>query len=285
LRFNELHLDTPPEICAECLGSLNTGYQGMRGIYVKPEFGFVASPQEPELTGEGRPQRFYGSRVFFAEYGPKNDPSERIRLHQHSRAYDISFARGGRLAVINAGQRAAGFRLCEACGFGEPAPFPGGRRKGKREQHKNPRTGRPCAGMLRAAHLGHTFETDVLAIGFRIPGTDSQLVRLSVLYALLEGASEALGISRDDLDGVVFGLSPLPQVLIFDDVPGGAGHARRIGDEFPNVVASALARVSDCECGPETSCYECLRNFRNQPYHEQLARQPAIEVLRQLHDA
>jgi len=105
---------------------------------------------------------------------------------------------------------------------------------------------------------------------------------LSVLYALLEGATEALGISRDDLDGVVFGTGSVPQVMIYDNVPGGAGHARRVAEAFDRVLVAALQRVEGCECGPETSCYECLRNFGNQPYHDLLARQPAINVLRYL---
>jgi len=283
LRFNELHLaDNPPETCFECGGSLATGHQNMRGIYVKPEFGFIAVPEAPEQTSEGRPPRSHSSRVFFASYGSGVGTSERVSLGVASTAYEISFARGGRLAVVNAGQAGSGFRLCDTCGFGMQAPI--GRRtsKQKRESHRNPRTGRTCSGPLRTVHLGHTFETDVLAIGLNIPGASDQSVRLSVLYALLEGASESLGISRDDLDGVVFGLTPLPQVMIFDDVPGGAGLARRIGDEFPTVVQAALARVSSCTCGPETSCYECLRNFRNQPYHEELKRGSAVEILRTL---
>jgi ATP-dependent helicase YprA (DUF1998 family) len=106
--------------------------------------------------------------------------------------------------------------------------------------------------------------------------------RRSLLYALLEGASVALGISRSDLDGVVFGQSPLPQVIIYDNVPGGAGHSKRIGERFPEVLKAALARVSDCECGRETSCYECLRNYSNQPYHDTLRRDLAINLLNAL---
>ena len=131
-------------------------------------------------------------------------------------------------------------------------------------------------------HLGHTFHTDVLAIGMPFPAAESQSGRLSLLYALLEGASTALGISRDDLDGVVFGQSPLPQVLIYDNVPGGAGYARRIGEEFDDVLRAALAEVDSCECGPETSCYECLRSYGNQPYHDLLSREQAVNILRQL---
>jgi hypothetical protein len=59
-------------------------------------------------------------------------------------------------------------------------------------------------------------------------------------------------------------------------VPGGAGHVFRIHQELETVFKTALGRVdkpkeTEC-CGPETSCYECLRNYYNQPYHNELRR-------------
>jgi len=285
LRFNERHLaDDPPDLCVQCGGSLATAHARMRGTYIKPEFGFIAEHQGPKPPGEGRPQRAYSSRVFFANYDSHDGRSIRVPLPSPSPSYDMEFARGGRLAVISTGRYGSGYRLCDACGFGEPAPVGAVRRsRGKKtEHHKNPRSGRPCTGALRTAHLGHTFDTDVLAVKFNIAEAEDQRGRLSTLYALLEGASENLGISRDDLDGVVLGQSARPQIMIFDDVPGGAGHVRRIGDQIGDVVDAALARVRRCECGPETSCYECLRNFRNQPYHDHLTRESAIKVLQKL---
>lgn len=282
MRFNEVHLsDSPPETCSQCGGSLASGFQKMRGIYIKPEFGFIASPREPKPSGEGRPRRSYGSRVFFADFsGDENE--ERIDLSRPNRPFQVTFARGGRLAVVNAGRAGVGFRVCERCGFGEHAPYYGVKKSRKQEGHVNPRSGRKCSGTLRNVHLGHTFHTDVLAIGMPFPEAESQPGRLSLLYALLEGASTALGISRDDLDGVVFGQYPLPQVLVYDNVPGGAGYARRIGEEFDTVLQSAFEEVSACECGPETSCYECLRSYGNQPYHDLLSRQAAARLLEHL---
>jgi len=37
-----------------------------------------------------------------------------------------------------------------------------------------------------------------------------------------------------------------------------------------------------CECGEETSCCGCLRNFRNQAFHDQLHRGDALAFLDQL---
>jgi len=54
---------------------------------------------------------------------------------------------------------------------------------------------------------------------------------------------------------------------------------RRIADELLAVCQTAWRRVDQCECGEETSCYECLRNYRNQPCHDQLRRGLARDFL------
>jgi ATP-dependent helicase YprA (DUF1998 family) len=104
---------------------------------------------------------------------------------------------------------------------------------------------------------------------------------LSTLYALIEGAS-ALSIHRDDIGGASYTHAPNagPALIIFDAVPGGAGHAQRIGDRLPELFRAALDRVSRCLCGIETSCYSCLRSYRNQREHALLSRGAAIHVLR-----
>lgn len=58
-----------------------------------------------------------------------------------------------------------------------------------------------------------------------------------------------------------------------------AGSARKIAENIELVMSAALNRVTDCECGPETSCYGCLRTYRNARFHEQLSRNAALQVL------
>jgi hypothetical protein len=143
-------------------------------------------------------------------------------------------------------------------------------------------TDKGCRGSLEPLSLAHKYETDVLEItvdGQAAVGVDSVAWR-SVLYALVEGASVSLEIARDDIDGTVFrnehgGTS----LMIFDTVPGGAGNVHRIGRNLDTVLHAALARVRDCECGPETSCYRCLRVFRNERFHETLRRGTALDIL------
>jgi ATP-dependent helicase YprA (DUF1998 family) len=133
--------------------------------------------------------------------------------------------------------------------------------------------------MLRHRHLGHEFLTDVVEI--RIGGLAVEA--RSVLYALLEGAT-SLSIARDEIDGTLHTASTDGSLglIIYDRVPGGAGHAQRIAESLPNVFESALERVGDCECGEETSCYSCLRSYSNQVFHDDLSRGAAARVLEQV---
>lgn len=69
---------------------------------------------------------------------------------------------------------------------------------------------------------------------------------------------------------------------MFDTVPGGAGGVLQIANALDRVLRAALDRVSECDCGEETSCYGFLRSFHNQRHHAELSRQAALDVLRPL---
>ena len=269
--------------CTTCGANLY-GWPKRYGTFVIPEFGFIVG-EEPRPSGAARPERFYSSRVYFADYalpgeadGEAEPPFEEVSgLSSASAQIWQRHSRYGQLAVVNSGRLNRGFRICEACGFAEPSPLvPTGRRRRRPPAHKNPRTAKDCRGRFHTHHLGHQFMTDVLEMRFGglLASTVEYKLWLSTLYALLEGASESLSIRRNDLDGTIYpyGTGIAPALVLFDNVPGGAGHVRRIATELPDVFRAAWERVDMCECGPETSCYECLRNYRNQVFHDQLKR-------------
>jgi ATP-dependent helicase YprA (DUF1998 family) len=102
----------------------------------------------------------------------------------------------------------------------------------------------------------------------------------STMYALL-GAMNAIGISQGDVDGTLrsAGVGVSPSIVLFDAVPGGAGHARRIVENLDELVRRGLDVVANCECGEESSCYGCLRTYSNQIHHESLVRGHAKRIL------
>jgi ATP-dependent helicase YprA (DUF1998 family) len=287
---------TPVDDTCQICGSSLFGRQHLYGTFIVPEFGFLVERREPKMSGEARPKRLYASRVYFAEYASPVDgettaepPLVMIEsLSNQNVQVEERYSRFGKLALVNPGVAGRGFRICQSCGFAEPAPeqTPGRTRRNATRAHQNPRTGRDCSGWIETHHLGHQFLTDVLELRFTglLASQSSEALWRSLLYAVLEGASQALSIRRDDLDGTLRrhtnGLPPA--LILFDNVPGGAGHVKRIRNELVPVLQAALDRLAQCECGEETSCYECLRNYRNQPYHDELIRRDARDFLRAL---
>jgi len=103
----------------------------------------------------------------------------------------------------------------------------------------------------------------------------------SLLYSILEGTSQALGIRRRDIDGCLYPIEEGRALVLFDAVPGGAGHVKRVADQqnLQEVLKCALSRVKNCSCGPETSCLDCLRNYQNQFCHDLLKRGVVADFL------
>jgi ATP-dependent helicase YprA (DUF1998 family) len=279
--------EKPPSFSCDVHGPISRDYIHR---FITPIFGFVTFKDfEPKKPGESRPKHEFTTRPYFFSY---KEPEERIFTIGRFKI-KCKYSSDGELAVICKGKR-GGFWVCFDCG----AAFPERRRNLK--THKTP-YGMDCSSPLRGPfHLGHTFKTDVLSISFEEPDinenyieeifitksikTNSKFVEsfwLSLLYAVLEGASQALGIKREDLNGCLHPSEDKYMLILFDNVPGGAGHVKRIMNErnLHEVLKSALARVKNCTCGLETSCYGCLRSYENQFCHDLLKRGVVWEFL------
>jgi ATP-dependent helicase YprA (DUF1998 family) len=105
----------------------------------------------------------------------------------------------------------------------------------------------------------------------------------SVTYALMAGL-HAVGISQKDVSGVSrsTGSGQSSSIILFDAVPGGAGHAQRIAENFEELARAGLDVVRSCECGEDSSCYGCLRSYSNQQLHNVLVRGDAMRILENL---
>jgi hypothetical protein len=252
-----------PLTCAAC----GSEEYGDHGRFVLPLYGFVGVAAE--TPGETRPVRRATMETFFGSYGDAPPDFEDIEGLSLRRRY----SRQGRITVVNKGPLGRGFRICEWCGFGQPIHDTKTPSTHRRIDHP----GRACGGRFAHLQLGHEYLTDVLELQLTVPAETDQL--RSALYALLE-AAPALDVARDDIDGTLhFGTIGRPSLILFDAVPGGAGHVQRLGRGLVDLLQAAAERVDDCECGEETSCYACLRGYRNQIWHEKLTRRDAKAVL------
>lgn len=259
---------------------------GRPGEFLIPETGFVAS-RVVGNPGEEPPKRTYASRTYFADY-----EEEKIRKFNEYAEYDsvselflptyMRYSKYGWMVLVNDGY-GQGFRICQTCGYGEVVDF---FRKPKLGKHRNPITDQECTGQMNSFDLGHRYLTDVLEI--RVDGIPPHLKlnnpMRSLMYAFLEGASESQGIRRSDIDGTLYhrALGESPSIILYDTVPGGAGHVENIKLHLRNALYEGYKKVNECQCGEDTSCYNCLRNYQNQYFHDDLQRRYAIQLLRLL---
>ena len=142
-----------------------------------------------------------------------------------------------------------------------------------------------CKELVRRS-LHHEFKTDVVRISFQCDTSDKNTM-LSVMFAILHTMAKDLNIERRDIKACLSARIVRGEldwfIVIYDAVPGGAGHSRRLvtqdGKMLHNIFMSALKSLQACNCDP--SCYNCLRSYENQRIHDLLDRQLAISFLRQ----
>ncbi|MEQ8996550.1 MAG: DEAD/DEAH box helicase [Coleofasciculus sp. B1-GNL1-01] len=180
--------------------------------------------------------------------------------------------------------------------------------------HSHPITGKPCSGKSYSLlHLGHEFRSDLLKIRFApalignrllyepvIHFGDSRVISSSIAenstetvtgigfwhsltYALLAAAAQVIDVPRSELDGLfkpTEGGSGLAEIVIYDNVPGGAGYSKRIAQEFQDMLQKADELVESCSC--DSSCYDCLRTYSNQMFHAELNRHIVADFLKPL---
>ncbi len=232
--------------------------------YIVPEFGFVTPLWHKPKPPERRSERLFSTRPFFKGFAKPGTSVEERRLF----GIGVTPAVPGELVVLCEGRKGNAFLLCDVCG-----KSPEIARKNSERQHQNPE-GRPCEGILRRFALGHELTTDVVKVCF--PQPLNQWERYSLGYALLLGAADAVAVPERDLNVT---LAP-DAVVLYDDVPGGAGLVAQLTNErsFRRVLERAGDRVSG-ECGCDRSCYGCLRSYRNQFAHPHLDRLVATKVL------
>ncbi|WP_422936260.1 DEAD/DEAH box helicase [Sinomonas sp. P47F7] len=253
--------------------------EGVPRKYVEPRFGFVTSPH-PGVPGDAPPRTNWQGDTHVAQPGQATLTRE-IRLVGAPVRCEIQ--ERARLVRLNYGGSRRGFRICLFCGAGVPG------HEDPPRQHDNIRTMKPCGGIFGTFSLAHRYETDVVQLQFGLPWpgatmADRQVVAQSVLTAILQGVADALQIARDNVDGQVFGgvVGGPASLVLVDSVPGGAGYAALIAQHLEEALAKGLQIASGCECGPETSCYQCLRTYSNQRWHDQLRRGAAARYLSEL---
>lgn len=264
------------EICGEVVYKNNT--------FIIPEYGFIISPQINKSTTK-KPERTYRGEIYYVGDKKETVENENKELKVNNHIIKIKSTSNDELVVINT----SNFFVCDTCGYAKVDE----KHKEEnfiidKEYHNNP-YGKSCINKkLYRRTLGHKFKTDVAYLSLSCYLEKEKA--LSIVYALLEGVSQYLGIERNDISGTLH-YNKLDNgvwetnFILFDTVPGGAGHVRRIGEadeiQLKNMLNKSLDIVKQCHCGEDSNgdsaCYSCLCNYYNQKHHDIIKRRYAVE--------
>jgi len=269
--------------------------------------------KEPEVTPTRKPKRQFTSQVFLANTNQDAAPVK-------TRFFETTASTAGEFFLSNQGPSSRakafanpGYPLCMNCGLDLTHLLP--RRRSDSSTaipHVNPYTQASCQGRYQNLHLVHTFTSDLVKIRFtdaanprplyskirNVQSEDSVLSEgdseqtedlggltfwRSLTYAVLAAASQVVDVDRDELDGLFRPIAEeegVTELVIYDNVPSGAGHSKRIAERFQEVLERTLSLVGSCSCA--SSCYDCLRTYSNQAFHEELDRHKVIDFLQPL---
>jgi len=246
--------------------------------YIIPSLGFSTEHDEIKSTIL-KPKKTFSSPTYYLGGGESNHD-----IDSYGEILSIESSRNDELITLNENP----FYVCPTCGYTkiikENKTFDWkqtviDKKSHPRRYNKNILCNNT---LLKRTHLAHVFSTDVVKI--TVKDYFSEEEALSFLYAFLDGISLAFNIERNDINGVFNYENNQTQFMIFDQVPGGAGHVKRImaKEYILEALKKALTIVDKHCCEEDSSCYDCLRNYRNQSVHEKLKRGKAKDKIESL---
>jgi len=275
---------------ADCHACESPGTFGPARYWLRPP-GFAHPIALEEATSpDDMPETSYATRAKLEM--PTPAPEEKwIQVNDRLRVMPIR----QHLLVSNTGPKQEGYNYCTLCGLIESSaegtasifnphlkPFP----------HKDP----TCPGNRTSRHivLGTDFITDIALFSIRVdaplklkPGYFPTDVALrTVSEALAKAACALLEVEPGELmaeyrpaltQAGKVGLEA--EIFLYDTLPGGAGFSRQLADRGPELFQRALTIMKTCRENCDSSCYRCLRSFKNKFEHGLLDRHVGAELV------
>ncbi len=271
-------------VCPSCQSS---GSFGQPNVWLRPP-GFAHPVNQPNQNVRDMPARSHTTNAKLEAPSPEASlwkvVSDRVRIH-HFRPH---------LVVTNRGPKNEGYNYCIKCGLIEPAISQMRQTLSSHEKPFPDQRGQTCRGGVtsRGIVLGTDFITDVLLISVQIDrplqlnpaSLATRIAMKSICAALSRASCELLELEIGEIAAEYrLALTPAGQsaqeyeVFLYDTLAGGAGFSRRAGELQSKVFSKARELLLACDC--DSSCYRCLRSFRNRFEHSYLDRKLALSLL------
>ncbi len=202
---------------------------------------------------------------------------------------EVHLLKGQHLRMANVGSNSEiqrrvnfGYLICSVCGDSVSPMASDAQKRHFREGHRE-----RCGGDSRDTAQEFALHADIVSDMLKFPGFADQTEAYSVLESLRLAASSCLEMSQDDLQILVTGNMENAGACgyLLDPMPGGSGLLEQFVEKFAAVRGRALEIASNCPSACQTSCTDCLQNYRNAFYHPHLDRNRALAFLAASGDA
>jgi ATP-dependent helicase YprA (DUF1998 family) len=191
--------------------------------------------------------------------------------------HEFDFMRGQKVRLLNAGpvdkvlNGEIGYPICLVCGATR-SPYQSAREIEKfQEMHVKTCGKKPGKFAISA---------DVQVDGIHFKNFNTIEDGINLAEALKIGANQILEMDPEDLQ-----LLLLPQgaelwnVFLYDPMVGGSGLLDQLISRWDEIIEASVESLSNCQNACETSCYSCMRTYRNKMNHKYLNRKRGIELL------
>lgn len=257
--------------------------------------GFAHPVDIEEVTSpDDMPETSYATRAKLTMRAPTEENkwksvNERVRI----------FSDRPHLLVSNTGPKSEGYTYCTKCGrievSSEQSTLLSVPHRKPFFDEKEP----TCDGGATSPHivLGTDFITDIALLSMEVtaplrlkPGHYPTDVALrTVSEAIAKAGSRMLEIEPGELMAEYRpSLTPegregaKAEIFLYDTLPGGAGFSSQLVDRGAELLETALDLMKMCPENCDSSCYRCLRSFKNKFEHSLLDRHVGVELLEYL---
>lgn len=277
--YTEGDADNPSiEECCQC----HNPFESAPKVFLIPAQGFAAVGDKIRKPGLKKPERTYRGEISYVGF---STDVEAKHYNIGKAIVEVLTSQNDEMAVLNTSP----FYVCQQCGYAEVDEKHFTLIK---TQDHNVSSGYHCSNnRLQRFSLGYRFLTDVVRIRFENYEINEFEKGLSILHGILRSICSYLNIEESDISGCLQS-NPIEgrlnySIVIFDNTPGGSGHAKRLDDPIvlEGILRYTLEQMQRCVCGGDdgdSSCYSCLRNYRNQKYHDILKRIYVIDFLKDI---
>lgn len=220
-------------------------------------------------------------------------PDQGVEVTTRIRALDTR----QHLLVSNSGPNSDGYVYCTRCGRIESVSSPEANLIGPHQLPFPSDGDGMCPGgrASRGVVLGADFPTDIALFSLRLSTVFQLRPANSETHAALRTVCEALATAACRLLQVESGEilaeyrpalnangadGTQVEVFLYDTQAGGAGFSPQMIPRAKELFELALEIMEDCPEHCDTSCYRCLRSFRNKLDHAVLDRYVGAQLLR-----